>query len=156
VKLRMIAAGTRLPAWVNEGFEEYASRLPRECPLELKQIPLGRRPRRGGSGNAVREEGDRMLAALDGEREVVALEVTGKALSTAELAARLAIWRREGGDVAFLVGGPDGLDPRVLARAGLKWSLSRLTLPHGLVRVVVAEALYRAHTLLAGHPYHRP
>lgn len=152
-RLRLLAVGTRMPGWVQEGFEEYRKRLPREWALELREIPLARRG--ADVARAAREEGEALLAALDGDECVVAMEVGGKTLSTPELAARLGRWREEGRRAAFLVGGPDGLPDLCRARATEQWSLSRLTLPHPLVRVLLAEQLYRAWSLMAGHPYHR-
>ena len=152
--LRLLAAGTRMPHWVQEGYAEYATRLKGDFRLELVEIPLG--PRTGGDpAKAIVKEGERMLAQLADKPYIVALQVRGKALSTQELADFLARRSTEGRPVVFLIGGPDGLAPAVDARAELRWSLSALTLPHGLVRVVVAEALYRAVSVLRGHPYHR-
>jgi len=154
VKLRVVAVGTRMPGWVRDGWEEYAKRLPPQVPLLLTPIEPG--PRGGGSvAGAIQAEGRRMAAALRREDFVVALDERGGAMSTRELSAWLAVRMQEGRDLAFLIGGPDGLAPELLARADLKWSLSKLTLPHALVRVLLAEALYRAHAVLAGHPYHR-
>ena len=155
MRLHLIAAGTRMPAWVDAGFEDYASRLPPECRLSLKEIPLGASRAGGDAKKAMREEGEKMLAVLPEGARVVALDVRGKAFSTEELAAELNRWLQGGRDQALLVGGPDGLHPGCLAKAELKWSLSPLTLPHGLVRVVVAEQIYRAWSLLKNHPYHR-
>ena len=152
-RLRLLAVGTRMPGWVQEGFEDYRKRLPRDCALELREIALARRGADVARG--VRDEGEALLAALDDDEFVVALEVGGRALSTPDLAARLGSWRDDGQRVAFLVGGPDGLADACRARAREQWSLSRLTLPHPLVRILLAEQLYRAWSLLAGHPYHR-
>ena len=152
-RLRLLAVGTRMPGWVQEGFEEYRKRLPREWSLELREIPLAKRG--ADVPRAMREEGEALLAALDGDEHVVAMEVGGKALSTADMAGRLGRWREDGRRAAFLVGGPDGLPESCRARANEQWSLSRLTLPHPLVRVLLAEQLYRAWSLMAGHPYHR-
>lgn len=152
-RLRILAVGTRMPGWVQAGFEEYRKRLPREWALELREIPLGRRGQ--DAARAVREEGDALLAALEGDEHVVAMEVGGRALATADLAKALERAREEGRRLAFLVGGPDGLSDACRARAREQWSLSRLTLPHPLVRILLAEQLYRAWSLLAAHPYHR-
>ncbi len=153
--MRVIAAGTRMPEWVVAGFDDYAERLRGDYRLDLTEIPLGDR----GSGDvrrAVAAEGRRMLTAAAGERiHLVALQVGGKALSTEQLAAWLEARARDGDAPAFCIGGPDGLATEVDARARLRWSLSALTLPHGLARVVVAEALYRAVSLIKGLPYHR-
>jgi 23S rRNA (pseudouridine1915-N3)-methyltransferase len=157
--LRLLAAGTKLPSWMNEGVNDYAVRLKGEYKFELIEIPLGQRGS-GDTARAVAKEGERMLAALvDKARAtnpyVVALQVTGKALSTEQLAKFLEARSHEGRDVAFCIGGPEGLAPEIDARATLRWSLSPLTLPHGLARVVVAEALYRAVSVIKGLPYHR-
>lgn len=155
MRIRLIAAGTRLPDWVQTGFREYAERLPHECRLELREIPLGRRTRGADVGRAIREEGERMLSAIRSGERVVALDVAGRAFDTADLAGRLRAWLQDGRDIALLVGGPDGLAQTCLERCEQRWSLSPLTLPHGLVRIVVAEQLYRAWSMLTHHPYHR-
>ena len=155
MKCRLIAAGTRLPDWVNSGFREYQKRLRTPLVLELKEIPVA--PRRAGDNpqRAIQREGADMLAALGANDYVVALDITAKAMSTLQLSQWLAERMRDGRSLALLIGGPDGLSPQCRERADHGWSLSPLTLPHGLVRVVVAEQLYRAMSLLAGHPYHR-
>ena len=152
--LRLIAAGTKLPGWVNEGFAEYAGRFTSDYRLDLKEIPLGQRS--GGSTvQAIAKEGERMRAALPPRAYVVALQVTGKALTSEQLAKFLQARAQDGRDVAFLIGGPDGIAPELDDEADLRWSLSALTLPHALARVMVAEALYRAVMIVKGHPYHR-
>ncbi len=153
--ITLIAAGTRMPAWVNEGYREYARRLPHECRLQLVEIPLGQRGRSASTQRAVSEEGKRMLAATDPRQLVIAMDVAGRSWSTGQLAERLAAWLQDGRDVSLLIGGPDGLADTCLERAELRWSLSALTLPHTLVRVLLAEQLYRAWTVIRHHPYHR-
>ena len=155
MRIRLLAVGTRQPRWVAEGFAEYAKRLPRQCALELVEIPTERRSASLTPEVAIAREGGRLLRALPAGARAVALDERGEQLDTTGLAARLEGWMRDGDDVALLVGGPDGLAKDCLARAELRWSLSRLTLPHGLVRVLVAEQLYRAWSVTAGHPYHR-
>jgi 23S rRNA (pseudouridine1915-N3)-methyltransferase len=155
MRMTIIAASSRQPAWVTAGFEEYAERLRSRCTLKVVEIPLGRRKRAEPVVRAVGAEGERMLAALPQGAHIVALTDAGKQWSTVELAARLRTWIAAGAPLAFLIGGPDGLAPACLERAAERWSLSRLTLPHGLARVAVAEALYRAWTVIEGHPYHR-
>ena len=155
MRISIIAVSSRQPAWVTAGFEEYAERLRGRCTLKLVEIPLGRRKKAEAPTRAVEAEGERMLAALPEDAHAVALTESGKAWSTAELAARLRAWIAAGAPLAFLIGGPDGLAAPCLERAAERWSLSRLTLPHGLARIAVAEALYRAWTVLEGHPYHR-
>ena len=154
MRLRLVAVGTRMPGWVDDGFNEYAGRMPRECRLELREVALGRRSRGADTARAVSTEGERLLAASEGCLRVC-LDVRGAAVDTAGLSRRLAGWLQDGQDVALLVGGPDGLAPECLGAARWRWSLSPLTLPHGLVRVLVAEQFYRAWTVLSGHPYHR-
>jgi 23S rRNA (pseudouridine1915-N3)-methyltransferase len=155
MKCRLIAAGTRLPDWVNEGFREYQKRLRAPLVLELAEIPLGVRRAGEDPKRAVAREGANMLSAVAAGDYVVALEVTGRAMTTEELSAWLAVRLREAKPLALLIGGPDGLAPECRQRADQSWSLSPLTLPHALVRVVVAEQIYRAMSMLAGHPYHR-
>ena len=155
MRIHLIAVGTRMPSWVTEGFEDYAGRMPSECKLLLKEIPLGAARRGGDARKAMQEEGSKMLAVLPAGAGVTTLEVRGKALDTEALAKLLNGWLQEGRDQALLVGGPDGLAPECTAKANFRWSVSPLTLPHGLVRVVVAEQLYRAWSILKNHPYHR-
>ncbi len=155
MNIHLICAGTRMPRWVQEGYGDYARRLPAECALNLVEIPLGRRGKGVDKSRAVREEGQRMLRAIPGDSRVLALDVGGRACSTQQLAAQLAGWLGEGRDLCLLVGGPDGLAEQCLQRAQQRWSLSLLTLPHSLVRVVLAEQIYRAWSILRRHPYHR-
>jgi 23S rRNA (pseudouridine1915-N3)-methyltransferase len=154
MRVRVIAVGRRLPPWVGEVFTEYVRRLPSTLRIALEELQPG--PRSGGAASrAIGVECDRLLRAVRGEEFVVALDEHGRELSSTELAGWLGERMRAGRDLAFLIGGPDGLAPAVLERSDFTWSLSRLTLPHALVRIVLAEQLYRAHTVLAGHPYHR-
>lgn len=152
--MRLIAAGTRLPQWINAGFEEYAARLQGDYRLELREIALAQRSA-GNVQQALAREGERMVAALPASSYLVALQVTGKSMSTEALAQFLQARAQDGRALAFCIGGPDGLAASIDDRAAARWSLSALTLPHGLARVVVAEALYRAVSLIKGHPYHR-
>ena len=154
MRLRLLAVGTRMPAWVEQGCADYAARMPRECRLELRALPLGKRSKQSDPARAMAEEARRLLAAAEGCTRVC-LDVQGRAVDTPGLARKLAGWMQGGRDVALLIGGPDGLAPECLEGADWRWSLSPLTLPHGLVRVLVAEQLYRAWTVLSGHPYHR-
>jgi 23S rRNA (pseudouridine1915-N3)-methyltransferase len=155
VRIHLIAAGTRMPVWVDDGFRDYAARMPPECKLLLKEIPLGTARAGGDARKAMQEEGTAMLAALPEGAGVTALDVRGKTLDTEGLAKLLNRWLQEGRDQALLVGGPEGLSSECLAKAESKLSLSALTLPHALVRVVVAEQIYRAWSILKNHPYHR-
>jgi 23S rRNA (pseudouridine1915-N3)-methyltransferase len=155
MKCRLIAAGTRLPDWVNTGFREYQKRLRTPLVLELQEIAVATRRAGENPQRAIAREGADMLAALKADDYVVALEVAAESMSTEQLSAWLALRMRAGRPLALLIGGPDGLAQSCRERADQSWSLSPLTLPHALVRVVVAEQLYRAMSLLAGHPYHR-
>ena len=155
MNISLIAIGTRMPEWVNEGYREYARRLPRECRLKLTEIPLGQRARSKTVERAVAEEGKRMLAEISPGEHVIALDVKGRNWSTEQLALQFQQWMLAGRGISLLVGGPDGLSAPCLERAQQRWSLSPLTLPHALVRVLLAEQLYRAWTLTVGHPYHR-
>ncbi|HEY0232006.1 MAG TPA: 23S rRNA (pseudouridine(1915)-N(3))-methyltransferase RlmH [Dokdonella sp.] len=155
MKARLISIGERMPAWVAEGFAEYRKRLSHDLPLELVELPLGMRGKGRDPARAIADEGAAALAALPKDAQVVALDGRGKPWSSEQLADELARWRMGGRDLAILIGGPDGHAAEVLARADQRWSLGPLTLPHMLVRLVVAEQLYRAASLLAGHPYHR-
>jgi 23S rRNA (pseudouridine1915-N3)-methyltransferase len=155
MNIYLIAAGTRMPHWVQEGYMEYAKRLPKECGLKLVEIALRHRGKGADTRRIVRQEGERMLQAIPRGCRVVALEVNGSAWSTARLARELDRWMGEGRDVCLLVGGPEGLSDECLQRADESWSLSPLTLPHPLVRVVVAEQIYRAWSILRRRPYHR-
>lgn len=154
MRIQLIAVGERMPAWIDTGFGEYAKRLGGDVRLELRAIRADKR-RRGASGRAVEEEGRRMLDAVAKGARVIALDERGHGWTTRQLAQELAQWLASGSDLALLIGGPDGLAPACLERAELRWSLSPLTLPHPLVRVLVAEQLYRAWSLLHHHPYHR-
>jgi len=155
MKIHLLAIGQRMPAWVSAGYEEYAKRLPRECSLLLHELPMAPRNKNSVVEKLIAQEGESLLAAIPSQSHVVTLEVDGALWSTEILAKRLQIWLTSGQSVSLLVGGPDGLAPACREKAAERWSLSALTLPHPLVRIVVAEQLYRAWTLLSGHPYHR-
>lgn len=149
--LRIVAVGSRQPAWVSTAFEEYARRLPTNWQFAIDEIPVSRR---GGSAGA-EEEGRRLLSSLSHGERLVALDESGGQTSSRGLGRWLGQWQQDGRDVCFAIGGPEGLSGDCHTRADKLWSLSKLTLPHGLVRVLLVEQLYRAWSLQAGHPYHR-
>jgi 23S rRNA (pseudouridine1915-N3)-methyltransferase len=153
MRATLIAVGTKMPAWVEQGYAEYARRLAHDLPLQLVEITTRTRGR--DTARAMAEESAALLAAIPKGAHVVALDGRGKPWSSEQLAEQLARWRMQGKDLAFLIGGPDGLAPAALDRADQRWSLGPATLPHPLVRIVVAEQLYRAVSQLGNHPYHR-
>ncbi|MBE0484958.1 23S rRNA (pseudouridine(1915)-N(3))-methyltransferase RlmH [Marinobacter sp.] len=155
MKLRLICVGQKMPDWVSAGYNDYARRMPPELPLELTEIPMAHRGKNPDIHRLMQRESDAILATVGQRDRVIALEVGGKAWSTEKLASQLESWQQDGQDVCFLVGGPDGLADACRQRADQQWSLSPLTLPHPLVRIVLAEQLYRAWSITRNHPYHR-
>jgi 23S rRNA (pseudouridine1915-N3)-methyltransferase len=152
--VRVIAIGTRMPGWVTEGSDEYLKRMPRELSVELVELPASKRTRDTAELRML-DEATAIERRLKPQDLIVALDIDGKTVSTENIADALSSWQAEGAKVAFIIGGPDGLHPTVKARASARWSLGRITLPHPLVRVILAEQLYRACSINAGHPYHR-
>lgn len=155
MKCHLIAVGRRMPEWVVTGYERYARRLSGQPKLVLHELAPVRRSAREPSARVMQSEGERLLAAVPAGARIIALDEHGAGWSTRDLAGQMQGWLASGTDVALLVGGADGLSPECLQAAAARWSLSPLTLPHGLVRVVVAEQLYRAWSMLHNHPYHR-
>lgn len=155
MKIQLIAVGTRMPAWVETGFVEYQRRFPKDLPLELVEIPAGKRGKNADIPRILQKEGELTLAAAGKGARIVTLDLPGKPWTTEQLARQLESWKQDGRDVALLIGGPEGLAPECKTVAEQSWCLSPLTLPHPLVRVVVAESLYRAWSITANHPYHR-
>jgi 23S rRNA (pseudouridine1915-N3)-methyltransferase len=155
VRVRLIAIGSRMPKWVREAYEDYITRLSSGLKVSLVEIEPGPRSTARSPQKAMEIEAQKLLGALRKDDFAVALDEHGTELTTRELASWLKARMQDGRDLAFLIGGPDGFSPEVLARSDFKWSLSRLTFPHALVRVVLAEQLYRAHGVLTNHPYHR-
>lgn len=155
MKILLIAVGTRMPAWVETAFADYAGRMPRECRLQLIEIPAAERGKNADIVRAKQTEGEKILKAIPRDSHVIALDERGDVLGSPEWARDMQVWLQSGRDTCLLVGGPDGHAPEVLQRADRRWSLSKLVLPHPLVRVLVAEQLYRAWSLLSNHPYHR-
>jgi 23S rRNA (pseudouridine1915-N3)-methyltransferase len=155
MKARLVAVGEGAPDWVSSGFAEYRKRLSHWLPLELVEVAPGLRGKGRDPQRAILEEGARVLAAVPRGAWIVTLDGRGKPWSSEQLAVRLEAWRGQGRDLAFVIGGPEGHAPDVLSAAAESWSLGPLTLPHMLVRLVLAEQLYRAASMLANHPYHR-
>ena len=155
MQISLIAIGHRMPDWVTQGFDEFARRMPPECQLKLIELPLSKRSKGSDIVRLMEQEGERMLAAIPKDALVVSLEVEGKAWTTPQLSTQLEGWLQMGRNVALLVGGPEGLAKACQAKAEVRWSLSPLTLPHPLVRIVVAEQLYRAMSIIKNHPYHK-
>jgi len=155
MQIHLIAVGHKMPKWVLDGYQEFSKRLPAECKLKLVEIVPGRRSKSSDIKRAIQDESTRMLAAIPKNAKVVALDERGKPWTTRQLAGQLEGWMGEGRDVALLVGGPDGLSDECKARAEQTWSLSPLTLPHAMVRVLLSEQIYRAWSVMKGHPYHR-
>lgn len=155
MRVSLVAVGTRMPPWVREAYGDYSKRLVSRLPVTLTELPPGKRTAGGDDARAMADEGKRLLAALKRDDHVVLLDERGTERTSTELANWLRLREQEGRPLAFLIGGPDGFAPEVRERATERWSLSKLTLPHALVRVVFIEQLYRAVTLLDGHPYHR-
>jgi 23S rRNA (pseudouridine1915-N3)-methyltransferase len=155
MRIHLLCVGRRMPTWIEAGYAEYARRLSGECALNLLEIEPAHRRKRANPEQARREEGERLLRTLPKGALVVALDERGESWDTARLAVELSGWLAGGREPALLVGGADGLATECLQRAERRWSLSALTFPHPLVRVILAEQLYRAWTLVKGHPYHR-
>ncbi len=155
MRIHLIAIGNRMPAWVTQGYTEYALRLPPECALQLTEIAASKRTKNADLRRIARSEGNKLLAAVPKGARIWALDSQGSAWTTEQLGEQMRAWLQDGRDLALLVGGPEGLDAECKSHAERHWSLSPLTLPHPLVRVMVAEQLYRTWSLLNGHPYHR-
>ena len=155
MRVKLVAVGTKLPQWVDAGFLEYTKRLPKEFSIDLIEVPLAHRGKNPDLARLILQEGQAMLKHVSDNDWVIALEVKGKRWSTEQLAEQITNWQMNGKDIVLLVGGPDGLSNECRSRANIQWSLSELTLPHPLVRIILAESLYRAWTLTVGHPYHR-
>ncbi|MCG8413020.1 MAG: 23S rRNA (pseudouridine(1915)-N(3))-methyltransferase RlmH [Pseudomonadales bacterium] len=155
MKLKLICVGDRMPIWVQQGTDEYAKRIQRELGFSLVEVPIARRSKALSVEKCLDKEAADLLAKIGPNDYVVALEVTGKAFTTEGFAAEIERLRDQGQNLCLLIGGPDGLAERILQRANGKWSLSRMTLPHPLARVLLVEQLYRAASILKGHPYHR-
>lgn len=155
MQLIVAAVGHKMPAWIDTGFQEYAKRMPPECRITLREIKPVERSSSKSADSVMAQERTRIEAVLPKAGRVIALDERGTAMTTPELAQQLSIWQRHGGDVYFVIGGADGLDAEFKQQADMLLRLSNMTLPHGLVRVILAEQLYRAWSILRNHPYHR-
>jgi 23S rRNA (pseudouridine1915-N3)-methyltransferase len=155
MQLIVAAVGHKMPAWIEAGFQEYAKRMPPECRLVLKEIKPIERSSGKNAETVMAQERIRIEAALPKAGRVIALDEHGAHMTTVQLSQQLSIWQQQGGDVSFVIGGADGLDAEFKKNADMLLRLSNMTLPHGLVRVILAEQLYRAWSILRNHPYHR-
>ncbi|EMI5492514.1 23S rRNA (pseudouridine(1915)-N(3))-methyltransferase RlmH [Providencia stuartii] len=155
MKLQLIAVGTKMPDWVQTGFMDYLHRFPKDMPFELIEVPAGKRGKNADIKRILEKEGELMLAAVGKGNRIVTLDIPGERWDTPKLANQLESWKQDGRNVSLLIGGPEGLAPACKEAAMQSWSLSPLTLPHPLVRVLVAESLYRAWSITTNHPYHR-
>lgn len=155
MQINLISVGTRMPSWVQQGYDEYAKRMPRECQLNLKEVSAGKRGKNSDVARIIRDEGERMINAIPNRSHIVTLDVPGKPWTTQDVSKAMARWLEGGQHIALLIGGPEGLSDAAKKQANESWSLSNLTFPHPLVRIVVAEQLYRGWSLINNHPYHR-
>jgi 23S rRNA (pseudouridine1915-N3)-methyltransferase len=155
VHIYLVAVGQKMPAWVNQACDEYLKRLPRELQLTFIEVPLIKRGKNPDIPRIIRDEGSKVLQSIPAGSKLVALDVKGSQISTEKLASTLDNWMHEGQDVAIVIGGPDGLADEILQQAQHRLSLSAMTFPHPLVRIIIVEQLYRAWSFLNNHPYHR-
>ena len=153
--IRLIAVGDRQPGWVDDAFNIYTARFPREWQFQIDQIATARRSKNNKSQQAMDAECTQILARVRKTEQVILLDERGKQFRSQQLAGKLGDWQSDGRDLCFIIGGPDGVAAACRERADSSWSLSELTLPHGLARVLFAEQLYRAWSMQTGHPYHR-
>ena len=155
MRISLVTVGLRMPAWVEQGYQEYAKRLSKDSALKLVEVAAYKRTKNTVTEVAMQAEGKKILSAIPKNNYVVVLDERGEQWSTLQLAEQMKKWTQSGDDVALVVGGADGLSDQVKAKANKKWALSALTLPHPLVRVMVAEQIYRAWSVVNNHPYHR-
>jgi len=155
MRIRLLTITHKSPAWIQEGYLEYSKRLPPHCALELIEIPAEKRSTNADLKRITAQEGEKMLSLIKPTHRVIALDIKGKLWSTEELADQLRHWQQDGRNIDLLIGGPEGLAPACLEKAELRWSLSPLTFPHILVKLILAEQIYRAWSILQQHPYHR-
>lgn len=155
MRIQIVAVGQKMPAWVEQGLQEYLRRFPADMPLSLTEIPAGKRGKNADIKRILQKEGELTLDAIPKGNRIVTLEVNGAPWDTPKLAQQMQKWQMDGRDISLLIGGPEGLAKECIQAAEQNWSLSTLTLPHPLVRIVVAESLYRAWSINNNHPYHR-
>ncbi len=155
MRISMVSVGTKMPGWVQAGVDEYVKRIQSSLGFSLTEIPLAQRTKSSNISKCMQKEAEGILARIQSNDYVITLEVAGTHYSTEQIAERIAEFKTDGRNVVFLAGGPDGLNESCRARANEKWSLSKLTLPHPLIRILLVEQLYRANSILEGHPYHR-
>jgi len=153
--IHFITVGQKMPKWVQEGYAEYAKRLPKSCTLKLVELPMAQRGKSGSVDKYKAEEAKKILAAVPKGAQLIVLDEHGQQVTTKGLADKLEDWLSSGQDVALIVGGPDGLEQSLIQQAKWKWGLSKLTMPHPMVRILVAEQIYRAYSVINNHPYHR-
>ncbi len=155
MKIHLIAVGKKIPDWVNSGYAEFSKRMPPELQINLIEITPSVRNKSTTIEKNIKEEGERIQSAIPANSKLIVLDEKGKNFSSIDLSTKIEGWLPMGQDISLVIGGADGIDPEIKKQANEKWSLSSFTLPHALVRVVVAEQLYRAWSILKGHPYHR-
>lgn len=155
MQINIIAIGKKMPSWIEEGFSEYSKRMPKELKINLIELPLAKSSSKTSPEQLMDQEGKSILDAIPEKNNIIVLDVQGKSFSTEQLAHQLQLWREDSRDLSIIIGGPNGLSKEILTKAETKWSLSALTFPHPLVRVILVEQLYRAFSYLSGHPYHR-
>lgn len=155
MKIKLITVANKAPAWVNEGYHTYSKRLSGDCQLELCELQLPKRHKHQQGDKLKQLEAELIISALPKRHHMIACDEHGQTWDTLQLSQQLKTWQQTGLTICMLIGGPDGLHPSLIQQAAQTWSLSRLTFPHPLVRIIIAEQLYRAHSILQGHPYHR-
>lgn len=153
--IHFITVGQKMPKWVQDGYAEYAKRLPKSCAIKLVELPMAQRGKTGSADKYKAEEAKKILAAIPKGAQLIVLDEHGEQVTTKGLAVKLEDWLASGQDVALIVGGPDGLEQSLIQQARWKWGLSKLTMPHPMVRILVAEQIYRAYSVINNHPYHR-
>ena len=155
MKIGLIAIGAKMPIWVKSGYEEYQQRLTQDCKLSIHEIAAIKRNKQTDLKKVCEDEGQKILSAIPKGNHIIALEVKGKPWTTEQLSQQMQQWMQSGQDLSLLIGGPEGLSQSCRDKANQQWSLSPLTLPHPMVRIIVAEQLYRAWSIIKNHPYHR-